>query len=298
MQDQKRKVFGIGISGLVGSRIVEVLEYSYDFQNLSQENGVDITKPETLAMLQNDTKHDVVIHLAAKTDVDGCEHDKATGTDGAAWKINVEGTRNVVEACQKTGKKLIYLSTDFVFDGTKPEGEYYTEDDEPNPVNWYARTKYKGERIVRDSGLPYLIIRIAYPYRTPFPTKKDLVQAILTRLGEGQQIQAVTDHLMCPTYVDDIASALDMLLRTEATGLYHVVGSQALSPYDLAVLIARTFGHDPSLIQKTTREAFFAGRAPRPFNLSLNNDRIEKLGVKMRTVDQGLSELKPQMDAE
>lgn len=293
--EQKSKIFGIGISGLIGSRLVEVLKDSYDFQNLSTDTGVDITKPETLRVISEDTEHQIVLHLAAKADVDGCEHDKAAGKDGAAWQINVEGTRNVVAACQAAGKKLIYISTDFVFDGTKPEGESYSEDDEPNPVNWYAQTKYEGEKIVRDSGIASMIIRIAYPYRTPFSGKRDLVQAILTRLRERQEIQAVTDHIMCPTYVDDIAAALKTLIAADASGTYHVVGSQSLTPDHLAVLIAQTFNLDTSLIHKTTREAFFAGRAPRPFNLSLNNAKIEKLGVKMRTVEEGLEALKTQI---
>jgi dTDP-4-dehydrorhamnose reductase len=294
MNSFKTKVFGIGITGLIGSRIVELLSDKYEFQNLSLETGVDITNPETLSILEEDTEHEIVLHLAAKADVDGCEQDKPAGKDGAAWKINVEGTRNVVNACRKSGKKIIYISTDFVFDGTKTVGEEYTEEDTPNPVNWYAQTKYEGEKIVQESGVPYLILRIAYPYRTPFPQKKDLVQAILSRLQAGQEIKAVTDHIMTPTFVDDIASALEMVIKENQTGIYHVVGVDSVSPYELAKKIADVYALDSSLIHETTREVFFADRAPRPFNLAMNNARIEKLGVKMRTVSEGLVALKNQ----
>jgi dTDP-4-dehydrorhamnose reductase len=291
----KKKIFGIGITGLIGSRIVEILSDQYDFQNLSLETGVNITDPATLSVIEDDQEHEIVLHLAAKADVDGCENDKLLGKEGAAWKINVEGTRNVVAACRKSGKKIIYISTDFVFEGTKAVGERYTEEDTPNPVNWYAVTKYEGEKIVQESGIPYIIVRPAYPYRTPFAEKNDLVQAILKRLQAGQQVAAVTDHIMCPTYVDDLAGSLDTLITHNATGIYHVVGSQAISPYDLALLIAKTFAFDVSLVSPTTREDFFAGRAHRPFNLALSNAKIEKLGVKMKTVEEGLRALKDQI---
>jgi dTDP-4-dehydrorhamnose reductase len=294
IMNNKTKVFGIGITGLIGSRIAEVLSDTYEFHNLSLETGVDITDPTTLAVLEQDTEHDIVLHLAAKADVDGCEHDKMQGEDGAAWRINVGGTRNVVNACRKTGKKIVYISTDFVFDGTKAKGEQYTEEDIPNPLNWYAQTKYEGEKIVQESSLPYLILRPAYPYRTPFPQKKDLVQAILTRLQTGQHIAAVTDHLMTPTYVDDMAYAFDRLITENKSGIYHIVGSESVSPHELALKIASIYSLDSSLISETTREKFFAGRAPRPFNLALNNAKIEKLGVKMKSVDEGLAELKAQ----
>jgi len=295
MNNGKTKIFGIGITGLIGSRLVELLSDRYDFQNLSLETGVDITNPQTLSILENDSEHRIVLHLAAKADVDGCEIDKPAGKDGAAWQINVEGTRNVVNACKRSGKKIIYVSTDFVFDGTKPEGKKYTEEDTPNPVNWYALTKYEGEKIVDESGLPYLIIRPAYPYRSPFPEKKDLVQAMLMRLRNNEPVAAVTNHIMSPTFVDDLAEALNILIEKNATGLYHTTGGQPISPYDLALLIARIFSLDESLVQKATREEFFAGRAPRPFNLALNNAKIEKLGVKMKTVEEGLEELRSQM---
>lgn len=294
--NDKQKIFGIGITGLIGSRLVELLSGQYNFHNLSLETGVDITNPQTLSVLENDTEHSIVFHLAAKADVDGCEQDKEAGEGGAAWKINVEGTRNVVNACRKSGKKIIYVSTDFVFDGVKPEGEVYTEDDSPNPINWYAKTKYEGEKIVQASGLPYLILRLAYPYRSPFPQKKDLVQAMVTRLKNKEPITAVTDHIMSPTFVDDLAGAVGLLITKRETGIFHTAGSQPLSPYQLAVLIAQVFALDQTLIGQTTREEFFKNRAPRPYNLALNNAKIEKLGAKMRTVEAGLQALKVQME--
>jgi dTDP-4-dehydrorhamnose reductase len=287
MEEKKINIFGIGITGLVGSRIVELLP-QFSFQNLSLETGVNITEPTTLNIIRNDTEHSIVLHLAAKADVDGCEKDKVLGESGDAYKINVLGTQNIVDACREKNKKIIYISTDFVFDGQDtPEGGY-TEESIPHPLNWYAETKLKGEEIVKNSGLPFLIVRIAYPYRSEFAAKKDFVHAIAERLKNKQSVAAITDHVITPTLIDDMALALEKLITTDASGIYHVVGSQSLTPYEAAFLIAEKFGGDTSLISKTTRADFFKDRAPRPFNLSLNNDKIKKLGVPMRTFEEGL----------
>jgi dTDP-4-dehydrorhamnose reductase len=288
----KTNIFGIGISGLVGSRIQSLLADKYAFDNLSLDTGVNITDASTLDVIRRDTEHPIVLHLAAKADVDGCEKDKELGEEGAAYQINVKGTENVVNACRDGNKKIIYISTDFVFDGENtPEGGY-REEDKPNPINWYSETKYKGEEVIRNSGLPFLIVRIAYPYlKKEFPLKKDFVHAILGRLQNNQPVTGVTDHLMSPTFLDDIAKALDVLIEQNQTGIFHVVGSEFISPYDAAMKMANVFDLDKSLISKTTREEYFKGKAPRPFNLSLNNDRIKKLGVHMRTFTQGLMSL-------
>lgn len=287
------KIFTIGGSGLVGTRIAELLEDTFEIDDLSLTNGVDITDPISLDIIKTDTDHEIVLHLAAKADVEGCELDKPLGQEGPAYKINVGGTKNVAEACRAGNKKMLYISTDFVFNGTKEPPYKYIEEDLPDPLNWYAMTKYYGEEEVKKADVPFAILRIAYPYRADeFPIKKDFVHAIMGRLANGQPITAVTDHIMTPTYIDDIADAIKAIIENDAKGIYHVVGSQSLTPFDAFMLMADKFGYDKNLISKTTREEFFKGKAPRPFNLSINNDKITKLGVRMRTFEEGLGEIK------
>ncbi len=288
------KILGTGLDGLVGSRIVELLSSKYQFENNSISTGLDITDRDAVLEKIKTSNAQVVLHLAAKTDVDGCEKDKALAKDGEAWKINVEGTRNVVDACDESGKKLIYISTDFVFDGENPPSLGYDENDSPNPLNWYAKTKYEGEKLVQGSKCPWTIIRIAYPYRLSF-VKNDFVRAILKRLETGMTVFAVSDHIFTPTFIDDIAFAINMLIRKEERGLFHVVGSQHLSPYEAALMIADAFSFDRKNIIKTTRSEYFKQRAYRPFKLVLKNDKIENLGIKMRTLKEGLRELKKQI---
>ena len=285
------KILVTGLTGLVGSRVAELLSTRHEFNNISRSTGVDIENKKSVLSVISASDAQVVLHLAAKTNVDGCETDKSLGQNGEAWKINVEGTRNIAGACSQTNKKLIYISTDFVFDGTK---ETYSEEDIPNPVNWYAKTKYEGEKIVQDLKTPWIIARIAYPYRANF-VRPDFFRAILNRLKNNEPVSAVTDHVFTPTFIDDIAFALDILIKSNSQGIFHVVGSQNLTPFAAANLIAGEFVLDKSKISKTTRSDFFSNRATRPFQLSLKNDKITKLGIKMRTFDEGLRKIKTQI---
>ncbi|MBI2074344.1 MAG: SDR family oxidoreductase [Candidatus Levybacteria bacterium] len=287
------KILGTGISGLVGSRITELLPF--EFEEISWEKGIDIRDERVVKSVITSSDAEIVLHLAAKADVDGCEKDKEKGKNGDAWQINVVGTENIVAACRETNKKIIYISTDFVFDGNAPDGGY-KEEDEPNPINWYAATKREGEKVVMNSGLPFIIVRIAYPYRAEFALKKDFVRNILSKLKDGTTIKSITDHIMTPTFIDDIACGLGKLIESNSIGIYHLVGSQFVNPYDAAVLIANTFGLDKNLITKTTRQEYFKGRAQRPFNLSLSNDKIQQLGVKMFKFQDGLNYLKDKIN--
>lgn len=285
------KILGTGLTGLVGSKIVELLKDKYQFENISRSAGIDIKNKKSVLEKIKNSDAQIVLHLAGKANVDECELDKPLKEEGETWKINVEGTRNVTEACQAAGKKIIFISTDFVFDGENPPPGGYSEEDVPNPINWYARTKYEGEKIVQASKANWIIVRIAFPYRANF-IKLDFFRSILNRLKESKAVAAVSDQIFMPTFIDDIAYALDALINNNSQGVFHVVGSQSLTPYDAALLIAKTFGFDQSLISKTTGSEFFSTRAPRPFQLALKNDKITKLGAWMRTFEEGLKEVK------
>lgn len=290
----KSKILGTGLGGLVGSRIVELLIDYYAFENISRKTGIDITHKDSLIKkVKSVLDAKIILHMAAKADVDECEKDKPLAENGEAWKINVLGTKNVVEAARETGKKLIYISTDFVFDGKKQSGAY-REEDGRRAINWYGQTKLEGEKIVESAGIPFIILRIAYPYRAIFAKKKDFIRAIAARLGEKKPISVVSDQVITPTFIDDVAGALDRVIQTNAVGIYHAVGSQFVTPHQAAVAIAKTFRYDRSLISKTTRREYFKNKAARGFRLALSNDKIRKLGVNMRTFAEGLGEVKRQ----
>lgn len=283
------KILGTGLSGMVGSRVVELLSPSFQFENLSLETGVDITKKETVDQYIASSDAPWIFHFAARTDVDGAEKERTLKEKSPTWIVNVLATQYIIDACKRTGKKLLYISTDFVFDGTRDE---YREEDLPNPLSWYAITKYEGERRVsslRDHGL---IVRIANPYRIDTFAKPDFVHKIIDRLKNHQEVVAANDQIFVPTFIDDIARALNILVENNASGVYHVVGGQALSPFAAAQKIAAVFGLDLSLVKSTTFAEYFAGRAPRPFHAHLKNDKITQLGVVMHSFDEVLPHIK------
>jgi dTDP-4-dehydrorhamnose reductase len=303
------KIIGTGLTGLIGTRFTELLGNSYELEFINLENGVNILDGNATLNSISASKSPVVLHMAAKTNVDACETDKprdmqilkfkkkqdierAFIDEQTAYGINVFGTRNVIEACKKSNKKIIYISTDFVFDGTK---NHYDEKDKPNPINWYAKTKYEGEKLVQNSGLDYIIVRLAYPYRALFE-RTDFVRSIKEKLYRSNNLKMVTDHIIVPTFIDDLVNALDILIQRNVNGIFHVVGSQAITPYDAAIKIARIFNLDEGIISKTTRKEYFAGKAARPFCLNLKNAKIGNLGIEMSTFDKGLIEIMNQLE--
>ena len=304
------KILVTGLTGLVGSRFTELLNESYEFEGISRKTGVDITDKTAVVQRITSSDAEIVLHLAAKTDVDGCEKDKKIDEkfllkndsenqdwikQHTAWIMNVLGTQNIVESCRASEKKLIYVSTDFVFDGNLLQGEGYLEDDTQNPINWYGQTKHEGEKIVINSGLDFIVARLAYPYRANFSNKKDFFRIILQKLKAEQEISGITDHVMTPTFIDDFVYAIDSLIKTKQSGIFHTVGNQFISPFDAACLIAEKFKLRKDLIMQTTREEYFKEKAQRPFFLGLKNDKIKKMGIKMKTFEEGLEEIKNQI---
>lgn len=284
-------ILGTGLTGLIGSRVVSLLSDRFEFQDMSLSTGIDITDQNVVTRAVEASDAPWILHLAAYTNVDEAHAQRNRGVDSTAWRVNVEGTRHVVNAAKKTGKHVIYLSTDFVFDGTRDE---YTETDTPNPTGFYGQTKYEGELLVSTLEDHGCIVRTANPYRARLQGKMDFVHAIKKRLSEGHTVQAPSDQVFCPTFVDDVADVVALLIKKQAHGIFHAVGDSALSPYRAAQDIARMYALDRSLVQDTTFASFFEGRSPRPKRAILRNDKIRSLGIAMTAFSAGLAALKKQ----
>jgi dTDP-4-dehydrorhamnose reductase len=282
------KLLGTGLSGMVGTFIVEKLKNTHEFENLSLETGVDITKPEIVDSYFSKSDASWVLHFAAKTDVDGAEKEKNLGVKSPTWIVNVGATESIVASCKKYNKKMLYISTDFVFHGGE---KVYTEDDQPDPIGWYATTKYEGEKRVATLGDQGLIVRISFPYGASIGPKQDFVTKIIDRLKNKQPVQAPIDQVFVPTYLGDIADGIGILLQKNTFGIYHVVGSSCLSSFDAAIVIARVYGYNEALVQKTTAAEFYQGRALRAFQLRIGNAKIQKLGLKPYTFIEGVEKI-------
>ena len=284
------KILGTGLSGLVGSRVVQLLSPEFTFENLSLDTGVDITDKESVTKRLEQSDAPWVFHMAAYTDVQGAEKERSLGEQSVAWNVNVIATQHIVDIVKKLGKKLLYIDTDYAFDGTK---KMYREEDTPNPLGWYAKSKSEGAKRVLMLGNQGLVIRISNPYRAKPVGKKDFVHKMLERMQSGQIVTAATDQLFVPTFIDDIASALRVLVKLGASGIYHVVGN-SLSPFEAAKIIADVFGCNKTLVQPTTFAAMFANRAPTPQYAVLSNEKIKALGVPIHSFADGIAEVKKQ----
>ena len=275
------KIALTGADGLVGSRIIELLGQDFDFIPLPQ-NLMDITdKKQVESVLQN-LDFDIFFHLAAYTNVPGAETNKEI-----CFKINIEGTKNVFDLVSGKNKKFIYVSTDFVFDGINPP---YDEDSTPNPIGIYAFSKYEGEKIVKDQAM---IIRISYPYRSNFELKKDFFRTFKSYLERNKPLSMIADSLMTPTFIDDIAFGLKYLFNNYRSEIFHLVGSQSISPYGAAIKVAETFDLDKSLIGKTTYEEYVKGKARLPQFATIKSNKNNFW--KMKTFSEGLEEIKKQL---
>lgn len=281
-------ILGTGLSGLVGSRLTALLSPDYSFEDLSLETGVDITNYDAVNARITGSDSPWVFHFAAYTDVQGAEKEKELEKNSISWKVNVDATANIAAACKKTDKHLLYLSTDYVFDGTKRQ---YDEGDTPNPQGWYTKTKYEGEKLVSALGSLGLVIRISNPYRANPVGKRDWVHKMMDRLAAGQPIAAPADQLFVPTFIDDLASVIRALVERSHSGIVHAGGGSALSPFDAAQKIATVFGYDHALVSQTTFAQFMPGRAPYPQYAVLKNNTLEAMNIAMRTFDDGLAEV-------
>jgi dTDP-4-dehydrorhamnose reductase len=284
-------IIATGADGLIGSRLTELYPDELQIDNLSLATGVDITNAEQIEELLAANKAPVLIHFAAYTDA-GAAAKEVGDESGLCYQVNVIGTKNIAEACTRHGKHLIHISTDFVFDGQKETA--YTEEDEPNPIDWYGKTKYLAEQEVERAGGSYTIVRLSYPYRAQFKGKQDYVAKVRQALDDGTIRPQFADTLFTPTFVDDIAHGLRLLIDRRPTGIYHLTGSKAYSNYDAAVIIARAFHLDESKITRGSLEEYLKTPDARRFQRRLEISPVKferEFDYNMANLEEGLIEI-------
>jgi dTDP-4-dehydrorhamnose reductase len=289
------KLLVTGASGLLGNRIVALAKNDFTVIPTHRTRPfhpnslrLDITDAAEVANLLAEVKPDAVVHTASETNVDKCEIEKEQ-----AWKINAEGTRNIAEACQKVDAKLVYISTDYVFDGEKG---LYDEEDKPNPVNYYGLTKLEGEKQVIEHCENYVILRTSVLYGW-HPWKQNFATWIINKLQQKQEIKVVEDHFNTPTLADNLAEITVEVAERDLKGLYHASGRERISRYEFAKQIAETFALNSDLVKPVKMSQLTAWIAKRPRDSSLNTDKIQKqLKAKPLNITEGLNEMRREME--
>ncbi len=221
-----------GADGQLGRELVRALAPHGELIRSTQAD-LDITHPgcaDRVATLQPEW----VVHAAAATDVDKCEREPEQ-----AMAVNAEGTRRVAEGCRRAGAGLVYLSTDYVFDGRKEAP--YAEGDHPAPLNVYGRSKLEGEQATRKVVPRWTIVRTAWLYGVH---GRNFVKTVLGKILAGEPLRVVDDQVGSPTYAGDVADAVSVLLTRGRTGIYHVTNSGSCSWYEFAREILRLAGFE------------------------------------------------------
>jgi dTDP-4-dehydrorhamnose reductase len=232
----------------------------------------------------NELRPEVVINTAAYVRVDDAELEVEK-----AFQVNAIGALNIARACNEINAVNVYISTDYVFDGIK--GEAYTEDDDPNPLNVYGLSKYAGEVFTRHYSGRHYVIRVASLYGKVGARGKggNFVEFMIQKAQNGEEIKAVEDQIMSPTYTKDVAVLLKRFLGIKAEfGVYHMVNDGHCSWYDFTRQIFSTLDGDVHLTPIKSNELKRLAR--RPVFSALKNNKLEKLGLNMRTWKEALKD--------
>ncbi len=280
------KILVLGAAGMLG-RALERVHAEEGRHELAERDiaACDILDEVSVRSTLAATRPAAVFLCAAWTDVDGAEADPA-----GALRVNGDGTRNVARACAGSGAALVYLSTDYVFDGEKPTP--YLEEDPPAPINAYGRSKLAGERHVREAGDRHLVVRTSWLFG---PEGKHFVDAILARAKSGAPLRVVTDQVGAPTYTIDLARALFRLTEAGARGVVNATNAGACSWHQFAERIVARAGLAVPVERITSQE--LARPARRPRNSRLDGRRLRALGVAMPSWEDALERYLRERDA-
>ncbi|QEC45355.1 SDR family oxidoreductase [Pseudobacter ginsenosidimutans] len=293
------KILITGANGLLGQHLVQELLHQ-QFTVLATSKGpnrlpfepseqfryrsLDITDELNLEKVMEEERPDVIVHAASMTQVDECEKNTEL-----CEKVNVYGTTQLLVDAEAFSKYIIYVSTDFVFDGLNG---LYREDDDLRPVNFYGFTKMQAEAIMHTSEIPWAIVRTCLVYGNPLQgTRSNIVNWVRESLQEGESIKVVSDQMRTPTYVGDLAKGLVEMIKRRSTGIYHLSGKEQLTPYQMALKTADHFSLDKSLITEVTADTF-TQPAKRPPRTGFDISKAEKdLDYKPMTFEEGLQQM-------
>ena len=289
------KIMILGANGFIGRRILNRLSPNHQVlacslhPDIMPQAGyrfetIDMLDYTALLAMTGEFQPDVIINGSALSAVDYCEQHPEE-----AYAMNVTVVKHLAEYSRAHSCRLIHLSTDFVFGGDASTA--YTEADMPNPVNYYGKTKRWSEEAIEQTCTNYAIARVEVVYGKPFPGQHgNIVHLVKSRLENGQGIRVVSDQFRSPTWVEDIARAIESLLSEKHQGIYHICGGETMNIADIAYRTAAYFNLDSSLIDPVTTTEMNE-KTPRPSFSPMNIEKAyTDLGYKPSTFEEGLKE--------
>lgn len=253
-----------GATGQLGYDIIQELnkrnELNY-YAPTSEE--MDITNRDTVIEVIKNYKPNIIFHCAAYTAVDKAEENK-----DVCYNINVNGTKNIVEAAQNCGAKVVYISTDYVFDGTK--NSPYLPEDKTNPINYYGYTKLCGEKVVSILE-DYLIVRISWVFGI---NGNNFIKTMLRLAETKKELSVVSDQIGSPTYTEDLSKLLVDLVKNNKNGIFHATNEGYCTWNEFAKYIFEITGNDVIVNEILTKD--YNTLATRPLNSKLSKEKLDK----------------------
>lgn len=292
------KILVTGANGFVGQELVQVLAQRGHIviatgkgpTRLVEENSsvryvaADITHPFELQAIIESEKPTAIVHCAAMSQVDECEQKQKE-----AHNINVEATARLVLDAEEHNCFFLFVSTDFVFDGEKG---MYTEEDDVNPISWYGQTKLEAEAIVQTAEVPWAIVRTCLVYGNAYSHGRSTIFSWLRdNLKAGRNCKVVDDQFRTPTYVNDLAIGIALVLEQRKTGIWHISGEEVFTPYRMGLAIAELGGWDAGLMERVTAASFTQpGKRPAKTGFDIQKAKKE-LGYQPRSFSQVAAQL-------
>jgi len=284
----KLKVLVTGSAGLVGRQVVKDLSNSHQvfscYNESKPEYGdsvkMDLKNREMISSVLTEKNPDVVIHLGAMTGVDLCEKEKTSASE-----INTKATEIIAKECSKLNSFLVYVSTDYVFDGNLG---MYKEDDVTNPLGFYGKSKLEGEKVVQNFSTNWCIARTSTPFGL-HPTKKSFPMWVIENLQKQKQIDVLIDQFTSPTYIPNLSRMLIEISERRITGIIHTAGASKISRYQMASMVSDKLNLDSTLLKQISINKM-TWVAQRPKDSSLDVSRaISILNEKPQKIDQSLN---------
>jgi dTDP-4-dehydrorhamnose reductase len=301
-----KKILITGSNGLLGQKLVYALVNRQDIQTIATSVGanrllktegyiyepLDITSKPQVEKIIATYRPDVIINTAAMTNVDACETKREE-----CWALNVTAVQNIVDAIENfsPATHLIHLSTDFIFDGEK--GDEYTEDDTPNPLSYYALSKWEAEKVLMASSIKWAIARTIIVYGiVDNMSRSNIVLWAKDALSKGQKINVVDDQFRSPTLAEDLAEGCILIAEKGATGVYNLSGPNTFSILDLVYKVADYWKLDKSLVTPSKSNTLNQP-AKRPPRTGFIIDKAKKeLGYNPHSFEEGLKILDGQLN--
>lgn len=297
------KILITGSNGLLGQKLVKLLANQPDIEFLATSTGenriksitgfdyasLDITNKIQVEQVFNRFKPNVVINTAAMTNVDACEDQKEQ-----CWDLNVSAVKHLIEASEKHQTHLIHLSTDFVFDG---ENGPYKEEDQPNPLSYYGKSKYEAEKLIQQSTIKWSIVRTIIVYGVVEDmSRSNIVLWAKQALEKGNPLTIVNDQFRMPTLAEDLAQACWLIAEKSATGIYNISGKDFMSIIELVNRVADFYGYDKSIISPISSSSLNQAAKRPPKTGFVLDKAIKELGYSPCSFEEGLRVVTEQLN--